>query len=389
MGTMQLVGFLESRVRVLGPPAIFVRLKVDHPVVRQVVREAIGNLLSAVILDRRDSNKDVVKATIFRSMPRGQNWAYVTFPGLSEDQQVEEDEAADGLHARVLPGDQLDAALRMSMQPSQWLKTDEEVGKKKKDQTDKKFVEIGERSKNQRGEKRKHEDVESVEGNENSEKRSKVELQTEEDNSSDDSLDSEEEEGGQGTIPQIPIYAIENAVNVDPDFPSILELLDIDHPVIKELLISRRQINSSLVVPQFLRFLNYKSLLSKTTKCLLFGRDSDGRVASVNPATFNSCDSTMVGYIDNVSCVGPVSQLEFWGGKDIRDRWPEFADHLSRIDKEVKVPSKKAAGLCSLNLKVTAAKPSSGEAGHAPSKTDNSGDIMALLAARGINVSKK
>ena len=57
--TMYLVRRLEGTVgRILGPPNIFLRLKVNHPIVSQIVQEVLGRHLGSILYDKRDRDND-------------------------------------------------------------------------------------------------------------------------------------------------------------------------------------------------------------------------------------------------------------------------------------------------------------------------------------------
>ena len=116
--SMKRVKRLESIIPVMGPPAIFIRLKVNHPKIKKIVGEMVCRYLSCIILDRQDSSNDYVKRIILKSMygPDGaQNWVYVN----NLRPKDEEDELVSGPEGVVLEGEhRLAEALRMSMQSS-------------------------------------------------------------------------------------------------------------------------------------------------------------------------------------------------------------------------------------------------------------------------------
>jgi len=119
------------------------------------------------------------------------------------------------------------------------------------------------------------------------------------------------------------IYAVKDTVN--PEFPTVLELLSIDRPLVEKLLVNRCKIDKHLIVPQLDEFVHHPGLLSSDK--LLVGCDSDGKVA-VRPETVSQDKDE-----------GPFryrgfrkhNKVEFWGGRDIRTRWPEFAKQLEKI----------------------------------------------------------
>ena len=166
------------------------------------------------------------------------------------------------------------------------------------------------------------------------------------------------------------------------DFPTILDVLSIDHEVVRSLLINRCQIDKHVIVPQFDKFIQYLNMFDTEDENIrLIGCDSDGKVVSVNPSQFNSVGDTIMGYIETPFTSSDQSRLlTAWGGPDITDRWPEFSRQLAALSlteekKKDKVPP-----------------PSSPVAG--PSKASTStpkseSDILTLLASRGVSIVKK
>ena len=113
--TMYLVRRLEGTVgRILGPPNIFLRLKVNHPVVSQIVQEVLGRHLGSILYDKRDRDNEELRKAVQRSMFRGQNWAQVEFSPIEADKPK-----WNARGANVLDGgaEALEEALRLSLQP--------------------------------------------------------------------------------------------------------------------------------------------------------------------------------------------------------------------------------------------------------------------------------
>jgi len=365
--TMKLVRILEQSVPVLGPPAVFVRLKVNHPVVAKIVGENLCRYLGAILIDKKDIEKAEVRQCVFMSMHRGQNWAYVNFGQRKKAEQPDE-EIVDTSGSLVLEGEHnLEEALRLSM-----------GGRK---------VEI---------EKRKRSSDSTDKGR--SSKKGKFDIDEEESNKEiEDDCAGVSNSGDSSTRT---IYKVEE--NSSSQFPTIQELLSIDQPLVEELLVERCQIDSSLVVPQFDEFLHHPSLLESSK--LLVGCDSEGKVASVKPASFCQGEGggAVLGYIESPNTVFRNSQqVDFWGGKDIRHKWPEFAKQLDRMDANEAGTSRQKQYGSKLNLPVLAATApndssddtvgvqSNKEPVAGPSSSSSIGDVMALLAKRGISVQKK
>merc|ERR1719318_410625 len=339
--TMGLVRQMEKLVPVLGPPSIFIRLKVD-----QKDLEA----------------KEAVRMLVFKSLHRNQ-FAYVDFG--HQRHEVEKVDTSDSL---VLEGeDRLEEALRLS-------------------------VGVGGGG---LGEKRKR----SEELEDTNSKR--IKLDSEDEGQANEDLDEDNDD-----LPDVAKSIYTPAEAASPEFPTILELLCIDQPLVQALLVDKCQVDSSLVVPLFEEFLHYPSLLASDK--VVVGCESDGSVASVRPDKFCQDGGAVLGYIDapnNILTRGP-NPLKFWGGKDIRHKWPEFAKQLDRMDKKAADAAQELAGKPkgnNLNLplviptdmkkfgsptKEVAKKDA--EAGSSSSGSSSGvNDLMALLAARGVSVQKK
>jgi len=355
--TMARVKKLEMEIPVMGPPAIFVRLKVNHPRIKKIIGEMLCRYLTCIILDKQDAVKDFVKMLVLRSMygqDGAQNWVYVD---NLRPKTKDEEERVNELEGVVLDGpDKLEEALKLSLQSSR--------GEKRKNQDEE---ETGP-SKKVKLDEAKCEDNDEVEDAEVGDKESNNEDDTTNDNMNDTTIDQS-------------IYAVEEKKLLK--FPTILDLLSIDNDVVKNLLIEKCNIDKMLVVPQFERFLEYLPDLSKANKTIV-GCDGDGKVLSIDPSSFHdiSCDMVM-GYIDPspIAFNNPEKMLLEWGGKDLRSRWPEFAKHLEGEPKTDEVKASTSRGF----------NPMVAEEGKASTSTVTGSvtDIMASLAARGISIQKK
>lgn len=361
--TMGLVRQMEKLVPVLGPPSIFIRLKVDHPKVAQIVKENLSRYLECVLVDKKDLEaKEAVRMLVFKSLHRNQ-FAYVDF-----GHQRHELEKVDTSDSLVLEGeDRLEEALRLS---------------------------VGDGG-GGLGEKRKR----SEELEDTSSKR--IKLDTEEGAETDGDKDEENEDSDVDDILDVPKSIYAPTETASPEFPTILELLCIDQPLVQALLVDKCQVDSSLMVPQFEEFLHHPSLLASDK--VVVGCDSDGSVASVRPDKFCQDGGAVLGYIETPNSIlsrGP-NPLKFWGGKDIRHKWPEFAKQLDRMDKKAADTAQEKPKGCKLNLPVVIPTSSRGaftkevvkkdeEAGSSSSSSSTDvNDLMAFLAARGVSVQKK
>jgi len=138
------------------------------------------------------------------------------------------------------------------------------------------------------------------------------------------------------------IYATARPPVKHKQFPTILELLDIDIPVVEALVKDRSSVESTIIVPDFDSFLHYPSLMTEKEMTLV-GRDGDGKVATVRPSSFSSgnADNIVVGAIENPLTIGPPQEVGVWAGQDIRSRWPEFEAQLARLDAAKKAEEEK------------------------------------------------
>ena len=334
--TMGLVKRLEEKVPVLGPPALFIRLKVDHPVVKKIVVELLNKYLSCICLNKQDvARNEEIKNFVTRQSwgPNGtQSWAFVDNLRSKEmEEEAEEDKEGEGMEGVVLEGEhRLEEALRLSLEP--------------------------------RGEKRKMEE----ESSDVSSDVKKRKLEEDEENEEEEAEENEETS----------IYAVDNVGSGDM-FPSILDVLSIDHEVVRDLLVDRCAIHKHFIVPEFDKIFQHisrfqdKEKITRVVSC-----DTDGKVVSIDPAMFGNVGDTLVGYVDSPFSIGDHEHLVTnWGGRDIRDKWPEFAQQLSQT-----------SGLTLKSTKKTSRQVQS-EPSSSAAKSES--DLLASLAARGISILRK
>ena len=352
--TMRLVNTLEMKVPVLGPPALFIRMKVNHPLVKKIIVELLSKYLTCICLNKQDvaRNEDVKNFVSRQSWgPNGtQNWAFVDNL-RNKDQEEEEEEGTKEqpeLEGVVLEGEhRLEEALKLSLQPrTDKRKLEEEAGESSKDC--------------KRRKKEKETDAEDCK---------------EEEGAKDE---SEEEEAAEEEAEGKSLYSVDEGSKRHM-FPSILDVLSIDHEVVRSLLIDRCEIHKHFIVPQFDQFIQHLSLFDtedETTRVI--GCDSDGKVVSINPALFNNVGDTIVGYIDSPFTLGDHGRLlTVWGGEDIRDKWPEFAKQLSNTTETQMRSTKKVP---------RRPEPRGPASSSAPASES---DLLASLAARGISIVRK
>ena len=147
-----------------------------------------------------------------------------------------------------------------------------------------------------------------------------------------------------------------------------------------------------MVVPQFEKFLQYLPHFQDTEKTIV-GCDSDGKVNSIKPASFTSSDSLLVGSIETpMAYNSPEKFVEFWGGRDKRHQWPEFAAHLAAADASGRAGDQGAGPSYNPMVAATPAPGPSREGGSGNTDPDTPvtvSDMMASLAARGISIQRK
>jgi len=160
---------------------------------------------------------------------------------------------------------------------------------------------------------------------------------------------------------------IEAPVQIHPSFPTVLELLEFDDPIIKEMLIEETGIDKIFVCPRFNDILSNPSCSLVDSKFKVQGVGTDGKVCEVNMSQVKEGDVAVMGYHMS-QCFSQTEydkNLPFWGGPDIRHNWPEFEKMLKGIDSKIEIK-------CS------------------PPKLSNpleTKDCVARLAARGILIS--
>jgi len=347
--TLSLLRALERKVPVLAPPAVFIRLKVNHPAVTEIVQEVLDRHLGCILVDKicfkevtgLDEDDDVSLLLMSNIQ-----LAFIDIVKKKTEPSV------DTTDSLVPEGeDKLEEALRLSLDAAE-----------------------------DPGEKRKRNKSENT-------KSKRIKLENEDDDD-EDIMEKHDIESNSDSI-----YAVKDTVN--PEFPTMLELLSIDQPLVKELLVNKYQIDTMLVVPKFDEFLHHPDLLASDK--LLVGCDPDGKVASVRPETFCQDGGALVGFIENSSGLRGDSNVEFWGGKDIRYRWPEFAKQLNKIDeRDEAIKVEKPEG-SKLNLPVMVPTLSmrktpedeNGETVGPSSSSSSVPDLMECLAARGVSIQRK
>ena len=235
-------------------------------------------------------------------MHRGQNWAYVNFSGCGPASSAA-DGPGDG--SVVLHGEHnLQEALRLSLAPGPSQDPAPLQGEKRKAEQEQERPAAKKRKLNSKTE----EEVE--ESNE-------VE-QSDEDEESEDEEETESEEEAAGAA----LYALPLEPEEVKEFPTMLDLLEVDNEIVLDLLRERCQVRTGkvtgavvqsalqvdehLVVPKFDEFLHHSALLASS--CRLIGCDGDGKVQIVDPAAFRRGDGAELGYIETTQV---TNRLDF------------------------------------------------------------------------------
>lgn len=136
-------------------------------------------------------------------------------------------------------------------------------------------------------------------------------------------------------------------------YPTILELLDIDNPVLKDVLIKKCSIDKVVVVPRLDEIIlhHHNSLPDILPEnWVAIGVDQDDNVSKFKQCKESVKESEMavVKFVDNIPLpsvffTNKTEEILFWGGPDIRNRWSKFTDHLKfgKEDETLKTVGRK------------------------------------------------
>ncbi|XP_023336215.1 uncharacterized protein LOC111707352 isoform X2 [Eurytemora carolleeae] len=312
-------------IKSVGPVSLFIKIKVDDPLVVRVASEILNKYLTSIIVDKSARDNQAMQIFVMRAMATGQNWVFRYFnPALESQQEAEVYcSEAEARRASALKGTlQIQASTTLTSNPSTTSSSivsttsylfSNHIPEKNKD------VSL----------KRK--------------------LEEEEGDSKKQKLEEEDEEEEDSIYSCIRVQS-------NPHFPTILELLDIDHPVILKALVDRFKIDRLLLVPNLEKFIlhqeKYSGLIEK-------GFEIIGRSYGL-----------------------ARNQLLYWGGTDVRNRWEEFSKQLADMDQPTKSSEVKCRS--KLNLPVACIGTSSSS-----SNSETSAEsLVAILAARGISLTR-
>ena len=325
----------ENFIKSFGPANAFLRLKVKNPVVNTIITELIYKYLTCIIVEKNEKGNDTLRHLVMRTMIRNQNWVFLYFQPQPPAPEPEVEAEVYGSEEEMLAAfarKQVAAAKRKRSADEQ-LMTDEEPTNKKA-----KICETVE-----------HEDMKGL-------------------------------------------YDIPTDTKINQYYPTVMELLDFDNPVLKQCLITKFQIDKILVVPKLNEIILQQSTLEKVVPdgFEVVGIDLEGKPSKLNPGCDNlASDQVVVRYIDNLdnirTCNSPHQdeEIAYWGGKDIRERWSLFSKQLDKIETE-KVEKKKEAFPnfgrvpgCSLPVYLSAQEV------NVPTSLP---DIESFLASRGVSL---
>eukprot|EP00092_Neocalanus_flemingeri_P040010 GFUD01043579.1.p1 GENE.GFUD01043579.1~~GFUD01043579.1.p1 ORF type:complete len:435 (+),score=112.83 GFUD01043579.1:35-1339(+) len=115
-------------------------------------------------------------------------------------------------------------------------------------------------------------------------------------------------------------------------FPTVLELLDCDSPWLKKMLIKKAGMDKILLVPKFEEVT--KHIEDVGAQFTVAGLDMSGTVCQLDCGALAREEGAVVGYIDHPAAnfSGEGVGLHFWGGRDVGQRWPVFAEILKGMD---------------------------------------------------------
>jgi len=345
--TTELQDLDSGGIKAIGPISLFIRMKVKSGLVERILTEILSKYLTSIIVDKPEREKEKLRIYVMKTMSTGQNWVFSHFkpePTLPDHAQV---------YSSLEEAQRVEISLRAE-------NSDIVKSANSSENAASSSSEVG---------------AESLKRKRN---------QSSEDLSKKPKLECEQESS---------MYCAEKKFTYK-HFPTILELLDIDHPVVEEALKSKYRIDKKLVVPALgsliLQQNKYPDLLQ--TGLEIIGRDQEGKVSIINPEKdLMETDTAVVGYLENVNNFDvPMGHLQFWGGRDIRDRWSEFSKQLAAVDTGDS--SENLLRTNRMKLPVIPMMSASSPAARAVEEavaTSNTKDLEALMAARGISITKK
>jgi len=288
--------FAEGTMRspTVGPTSIFLRCKVSHPMVLKVIGETLAKYLNCVFIDEKDKQVDAVRQCLFRAMISSQ-------------------------------------------EAPRWVFKDFELGWTEIDQNNE--IELEARESKICDETQREEPVQAISGLFHFVKYffNNVSgifkfiwrmVHTEESKyASDDVIEKDEHEHVKDSES---IYCIA-PTSTHSLFPTVLELLDCDSSWLKSFLVENAGIDKILVVPKFEEAISHVENISN--EFTLAGVDDSGAVCHLQCGAIVQYEGASVGDVEYPASNyhGEDYKVHYWGGRDIRDRWPHFAQRLREM----------------------------------------------------------
>eukprot|EP00092_Neocalanus_flemingeri_P040007 GFUD01043576.1.p1 GENE.GFUD01043576.1~~GFUD01043576.1.p1 ORF type:complete len:514 (+),score=137.80 GFUD01043576.1:112-1653(+) len=284
----------------VGPVCIFLRSKVAHPSVLKVMGETLARHLNCVIIDERDKEAGVVRQCLLRAMiscQQAPRWVFkdMDLGWLGEEEEVEDEQ---------------------QHQPEHEDSNDNQISDEAEELTPSKFsfsyilTSI----------------YNLVSGLFSPLTLWKMLTTSQSDVVPVTSLESDEEDDEKDSLYST---APPPAHNI---FPTVLELLDCDSPWLKKMLIKKIGIDKILVVPKFEEVTKHIEYVG--AQFTIAGLDMSGTVCQLDCGALATEEGAVVGYIDHPAAnfSGEGVGLHFWGGRDVGQRWPVFAEILKGMD---------------------------------------------------------
>eukprot|EP00088_Acartia_fossae_P045575 TRINITY_DN4909_c0_g1_i10.p1 TRINITY_DN4909_c0_g1~~TRINITY_DN4909_c0_g1_i10.p1 ORF type:complete len:524 (-),score=89.78 TRINITY_DN4909_c0_g1_i10:202-1773(-) len=368
--TRKLKKMLDEKegVKSLGPLEAFVRIKVKNPLVNTIVSEVINRYLPAIIVDKAEKTNRVLQELVIKSMFTRQDWVFIYFKPPDNSEIFK-----DAPKAMVYESEaDMERALRDSQlwetQPRHTKMVNAGSSAVMAIKSDLENTSVN----SPRVRRKRLADAASSDDQPGPSSAKVAKL--------DQEYESDEEDEDEPEEPTI--YSECRPTTTNPHYPTLLELLDIDHDAIRQALITKFAIDKVLVVPKLDEILLQQSSCSDSIPQNFdaVGRDQDGNLSKINPSVdVHVSDQAVVRFIENiVNNDKNDQQLIFWGGKDIRHRWSKFSEQLAEAEKD-KLQLKKDEISCSIPALAGTSK-------GAFKLPENMTEIEALLASRGISV---
>jgi len=116
------------------------------------------------------------------------------------------------------------------------------------------------------------------------------------------------------------------------NFPTVMDLLDVDVPWIKSMLLVKFKLDQKFIIPDFQEISRNLDILESGQA--FAGLDPEGMVVEMDCSKVESReDGVMLGYLDLAATFnsGKVTPMRYWEERDISSRWPEFARQLEDL----------------------------------------------------------